>query len=75
MDRRARNNALTVAGFAGGVVALGALITVMLAFGRPLSKRKRPWLCMDAQCPARRGKEGRLLPLSYIIVSSLRQFG
>jgi hypothetical protein len=33
MDRRDRNNALTVAGFAGGVVALGALITVMLAFG------------------------------------------
>jgi hypothetical protein len=33
MDRRDRNNALTVAGFAGGVVALGALITVMLDFG------------------------------------------
>jgi hypothetical protein len=33
MDRRDRNNALTVAGFAAGVVALGALITVMLAFG------------------------------------------
>lgn len=33
MDRRDRNNALTVAGFAGGVVALGALITTMLAFG------------------------------------------
>lgn len=33
MDRRDFNNALTVAGFAGGVVALGALITVMLAFG------------------------------------------
>lgn len=30
MDRRDRNNALTVAGFATGVVALGAL---MLAFG------------------------------------------
>jgi hypothetical protein len=33
MDRRDRNNALTVAGFATGVVALGALITIMLAFG------------------------------------------
>ena len=33
MDRKDRNNVLTVAGFAGGVVALGALITVMLAFG------------------------------------------
>ena len=33
MDRRDRNNVLTVAGFAGGVVALGALITIMLAFG------------------------------------------
>jgi hypothetical protein len=33
MDRRDRNNALTGAGFAIGVVALGALITIMLAFG------------------------------------------
>ncbi len=33
MDKRNLNDALTVAGFAGGVVALGALITVMLAFG------------------------------------------
>ena len=33
MDRQDRNSALTVVGFAVGVVALGALITIMLAFG------------------------------------------
>jgi len=33
MDRDNRGNLLTVAGFAGGVVALAVLITVMLAFG------------------------------------------
>ena len=33
MDRRDFNNALAVAGFAGGVVALAALITVMLTLG------------------------------------------
>ena len=33
MNRRDFNDALTVAGFAAGVVALGALITVMLAYG------------------------------------------
>jgi hypothetical protein len=33
VDRRDRNNALTVAGFAGGVIALGALITIMPAYG------------------------------------------
>ncbi|MCC2650013.1 MAG: hypothetical protein K0Q60_168 [Microvirga sp.] len=32
MNRRDRNNALTVAGFAIGAVALGAMITIMLAF-------------------------------------------
>jgi hypothetical protein len=31
---RNHNNALTVAGFAGGVLALEVLITVILAFGR-----------------------------------------
>lgn len=33
MDRRDLNNALAVAGFAAGVVALAALITVMLTLG------------------------------------------
>jgi hypothetical protein len=33
MKSSARTNLLTVAAFAGGVVALFALITVMLAFG------------------------------------------
>ena len=33
MDRKDFNNALAVAGFAGGVVALAALITVMLTLG------------------------------------------
>lgn len=33
MDREQRANVLTVAGFAVGVLALGALITVMLVFG------------------------------------------
>ena len=32
-DRKDFNNALAVAGFAGGVVALAALITVMLTLG------------------------------------------
>ncbi len=33
MNREQRNNILTVLGFATGVLALGALITVMLVFG------------------------------------------
>ena len=33
MDRENRTNVLTVLGFAGGVIALGLLITVMLVFG------------------------------------------
>lgn len=33
MDPNLRMNILTVAGFAAGVLALGALITVMLVFG------------------------------------------
>ena len=33
MDRKDFNNALAVAGFAGGVVALAVLITVMLTLG------------------------------------------
>jgi len=33
MDRRDLNNALAVAGFASGVLALAALITVMITLG------------------------------------------
>lgn len=33
MDHQQRNNILTVLGFAAGVLALGALISVMLIFG------------------------------------------
>lgn len=33
MDPEHRTNILTVAGFAAGVLALGALITVMLVYG------------------------------------------